>query len=504
MGQILKGFSGWKQPANVESGLKLKPRISFGVRGVGGEIGDTTLRVLLSMKLSTFEKFQESTGGVIHAFIRLKEGKSDIRDAIMADRVFKKLVQPGSLKDNTASSYGYIKLVERVEFDRYQHNRLHIIGVDGRKLIIDFHAIPSRNVGIEQFAELDLLIDATGAQLKKVDNPDQDPNHYAGYPNLNVMFSAPVKTVDGIPHHLNGINDFEAAQLNATGSCTTHAGVDLIFYILKSITDGVGIQGKDLLVESQDIVIEGGMLDTTHSLTPSDNKFLKFLENSYVPQTTGFGGAAAKVFPMPHIGNIDATTGRYNSYFDRNDVQANGISIFSLTLVLSIKAGNADVTADTIRNGLFDTAMDMEGRKHIGIVAPGAFEIGQNKKTGIFTALSLTGMTPTVMLPLGENIGVVKIVGEKLLNGNKYDMYIITVNNAGYDNRLGFTADFLEEANRVAGQRLGRELIPGFNHPEDVGDRLAFVHTPTGRDLFSEALEITGGELIKKAPSILN
>lgn len=78
-------------------------------------------------------------------------------------------------------------------------------------------------------------------------------------------------------------------------------------------------------------------------------------------------------------------------------------------------------------------------------------------------------------------------------DGVEYDLYYISIKNVGYDNRLGFTVDLLQEANLITMQRFGVELIPGFHHQDDIGDRLAFVRSAAGQDMFARALEMTKG-----------
>jgi len=471
--------------------MQVRSSIKVGIRGIGGEIGFTAVETLMAMRRRTFEGFKTATGGVVTALIR-KQSARDLENNIGVDRFFQKLTYPGSLRQNTKSSYWYAGVFKpefKVEFDRAVKGRLHIFGRDGRELVVDMVPVPDTNLNLDPLAKLDLLLDVTGVGLKKIDNKDQDPNLYAEYPKLTTVFSAPVKTVPKIPHHLNGMNSVEPAQLNATGSCSTHAGVDLIHFIRASIADRLNIR-------PQEVIIEGGLFDATHSLTPSDNKVLGYYQGAYLPQTTGFGSAASVVYPVPHIGNMQAATGRYYSYFEHKGIEANGVSIYSLSMTISVKKGEGEVTAELIRNGLFDAASDREGRKHIGVLNSDVFKLKDNKKTGIFTGISLTGMTPTTILPLGENIEVVRLAGTKVADGVEQEVYIVTVKNVAYDNRLGFTVDWLEEVNRIASKRLGGEIIPGFDHSVDVGASLAFINTSVGKELFSKALELTGGELL--------
>lgn len=464
--------------------------IRFGIRGFGGEIGDTCSRVFMGMNRSRFNAFANVTGGTVQAFIRQKPGVS-IRETIAADRSYLKLTNQGGLKQNTASSYGYAPTISSVGFDPNIAGRVNVVGADGRVLNIDYKTVPETNVGLRELANLDFLIDATGVGLKK-DAGEQNPALYAAYPNLTVFISAPCKTVKGAPHFLNGLGTrfYQPAQINATGSCSTHAGVDLIRYVREGLIEALDIA-------QEDIIIEGGQFNATHSLTPTDNKILPWYKGAYLAQTTGFGGAAKVVYPVSQIGNIAAATGRYYSYYDVDGVQANGVSMYSLAMTLSVPKGSTTITEDMIRNILIAAAKDHEGKKHIGILQPD-FDIADNKKVGAFTTLALSGMTPTAILALKGNLKIVKLSGHKVLEGKEYDQYIVTFNNVAYDNRLGFTVDFLEEANLITRTRLGQELIPSFDHQADLGDELAFIRTPAGQVLFDKALQATHGELLLK------
>jgi hypothetical protein len=469
--------------------------IKMAIRGAGGEIGMTTFEALYAMRRPRFDAFKAAVGGRVTALVRLKPG-ADLENNITTDRFFRKLIYPGSLADNTRSSYDYAHsyLFQReykFPADPSSPGTRHLLGADGRSLAIDFKPIPDSN-RLDLFKNVDLLLDATGEGVKKIKNPDQDPNLYALFPNMMVALSAPVKTVKGIIHNLNGINSLDPAQMCATGSCSTHAGVDLIHYIRMSILETLNLKEGD-------IVIEGGQFNSTHSLTPTDNASVKlgYYLGAFLPQTTGFGSAAKVVYPVTGIENLKATTGRYYSYYESEDTCANGISVFSLSMTVSVKRGSGKLSADMIRKGLLDAATSPEGRKHIGILKTDIFKLDDNKKTGIFTSMSLAGMTPTTILPLGDNIELVKIEGAtKLVDGVEHDMYVITVKNAGYDNRLGFLVDWLEEVNRMAKLRLGSELIPGFDHQIDIGRRLAFINTTKGRELFQAALDLTEGQLL--------
>jgi len=469
--------------------------IRYGVRGIGGEIGDLTTRVPMALRRERFEGFLRAIGGSMNAFIRLKPGQS-IQDTIRGDRSFKKLQGPsagGSLRENTASSYHYAGDVVAVEIDPTQPNRVKVYGRDGRVLPIDCHAIPETNRGVAELSSLDFLIDATGVGLKDIKKtPDQDPNLYASeYPGLTVLFSAPCKTVKGIAHFLNGLRLASAGQLNATGSCSTHAGVDVIRTVREGLIEKFGLAQDDLF-------IEGGLFDATHSLTPTDNGALAAYAGATVKQTTGFGGAAAKVYPVGGIKNMQATTRRYDSYHPLADGNwANGISTYSLTMQVTIRRNGQELTPEVIAETLTAAAKDAEGRNHIGIISS-AFDADKNKKDWIMTTLSLSGMVPTAMLPLGNNINVVKGRGTTLIDGVEYDSYTITIGDVAYDNRLGFTTDMLCEANQIAFQRGLGEIIPGFDPMADLGDHLAFVNSPSGRELFANALAKTDGSLLQR------
>ncbi len=479
--------------------------VRLGIRGFGGEIGDTITRSLMSMRRARFDAFAQVSGGSaerganITAFIRENrrseelDGTEALRNTIRLDRSFAKLRGTGSLTANTVSSYGYTDHIARTSFSREVPGRVVVAGKDGRTLNIDYRPIPSTNVDLPELGEIDFLIDATGVGLKKLrgEKDTQNPTLYTGYPDLTTFFSAPCKTVSGISHMLNGLGTrfHEVGQLNATGSCSTHAGVDLIVYLREGLIGELGIA-------EEAFIIEGGQFNATHSNTPSDNRVLPWYEAAYLAQTTGFGGAAGVVYPVPNIGNIDAATGRYSSYFIKDGVQANGTSMFSLALTISVPADSKEVTEEMIKTILLDAALDHEGKKHIGVVNP-IFEMKTNKSTGIFTTLSMTGLTPTAILPLAGNISVVRLEGEKVLGETRYVQYIVAFKNVAYDNRLGFTADFLDEANLVARTRFdGQELIPGFHAVNDIGTELAFYQTEVGRALFSRALEETHGELL--------
>lgn len=461
--------------------------IRFAIRGFGGEVGDTVTRVLFGMNRNRFNQFANVVGGRIIALVRGPE-TMPINQVVRRDRSFLKLADSGSLEKNTASSYGYADVIGEARLDPGTRGRLIITGTDGRALNVDYVNVPNQTAGIPELEKVDLLLDATGVGFKKqVDG--QMPAGYATYPGLVTMFSAPVKTVEGIPHHLNGLKLVEPAQLNATGSCSTHAGVDVIRHIREPLMRELG------LVDGE-FIIQGGQFNATHSLTPSDGKVLYGYRKTFIPQTTGFGGAAKIVYPVPHIGNIDATTGRYDSYLTVRGTQANGISMFSLCMTISVKAGTKEITDVMIRHALMDAALDPEGQKHIGIVNPDAFNIKTNKQERIFTSMSLTGMPQTAMLPLGANIQVTRVEGERTVNGQTFVDYIVSVRNVGYDNRLGFTTDLLDEMNQVAAAKLGTELIPGFHFPTDLGSRLALASVPTGKELFAKALELTEGEIL--------
>ncbi|MEA3493027.1 MAG: hypothetical protein U9R38_01425 [Candidatus Margulisiibacteriota bacterium] len=462
--------------------------IRFAVRGFGGEIGDTMTRVLMAMNRGKFRAFKQVTGESITALIRHKEGMS-LNATVRADRSFAKLERRGALATNTASSYAYIPTIEAVVFDKEVGGRVHIHGTDGRVLTVDYKPVPSSNVDRPELDNLDFLIDATGVGLKK-DAGLQHPGHYANYDNLTVLFSAPIKTVKGVPHHLNGLNLVSAEQLNATGSCSTHAGVDVIRYIREGIMEKLGLGEGE-------IIIEGGHFNATHSLTPSDAKVLPYYDSAYIPQTTGFGSAAGVVYPVSHIGNIAAATGRYNSFFKQGDVEANGTSIFSLAMTISVKHRKEPVTHETIQRALLNAASDPEGSKHIGVLKD-VVKLKTNKRAGYFTSLSISGMPQTAILSVGpDNISVVKIGGKKVdEQGNEFDMYVVTINNVGYDNRLGFTVDMLDEANGITAKRLGTELIPRFHHVDDLGNNLAFISSTVGRQLFANAVAKTGGQLL--------
>lgn len=464
-------------------------RVRFGIRGIGGEIGTTLTHIFFAIPRGKFEAFKQVTGGSITALIRLKDGMT-LNDTIRADRSYLKLNNLGTLEENTYSPYAYAKQIRDVRFDDAVEGRVHITGQDGRVLTVDYVAVPDRVANLDVLARLDLLVEATGEGFKKAKTPGEgyDLNLYKMYPALNVIFSAPVKAVPNVPHHLNGVNDVKAGKENATGSCSTHAGGDLIHSIRSVIT-------RALKLEEGELIIEGGLFDSTHSLTPTDLKTLKFYTGATVIQTTGFGSAMKVVYPVPDIQNIKASTRRYNSFAHLGDTHANGISTFSLSMTISVKRGKGEVTADMIKDGLREVSMDTEGRNHIGIIHP-SFAADTNKKTGIFTGISLTGMVPTVMLPLNDNIEVVKTRGVKIIDGVEYDVYVVTIQNAGYDNRLGFGTDFLAETSNVSHQRLGRELIPGFSPVADIGNSLAFVETGIGRDMFREALKHTDGTLL--------
>jgi hypothetical protein len=475
--------------------IEVRSPIRFAVRGIGGEVGFTTIvESVLAMRRKTFEAFKGATGGAITAFIRKVDGR-DLETNIMGDRVIQKIIYPGSLEANTAPSYGFAQVFVKegkVLHDPKNPGRKTLVGSDGRLLVIDFVPIPETNIGIPEFGNIDLLYDCTGVGLdpKKLKNPEQDPNLYTQYPNLTVFLSAPCKSVKGIPHHLNGINNLAPAQINATGSCSTHAGVDEAYYIRKVAAQALGVR-------EEDIIIESGTFDTTHSLTPTDNKSLKFYNGAYLPQKTGFGDAAALVWPVPDIQNIVASTGRYFSYYDDgNGVLANGISIFSLTLNIAVPKSKIKLTEEMISNGLKEIAKDPEGRKHIGILNSEAFELDKNKSTGMFTGISLTGFSTTTILPVGKNIEVKALRGVKIIDGKEYDTYAIVVKNSGYDNRAGFAMDALEELNRVSKIRLGGEFIPKFDHSYDIANVLAFVNYRPGQKLFREMLKMTDGNLL--------
>ncbi|OGC36896.1 hypothetical protein A2311_04260 [candidate division WOR-1 bacterium RIFOXYB2_FULL_48_7] len=443
----------------------------------------------MAMSRPRFDGLMEVTGGRMTALIRQRAGVS-LRETVAQDRSFLKLTNAGTLEANTASPYAYSGHVADVAFDDSMPGRVKVVGADGRVLNIDYVAIPETNRGLAELADLDFLVDATGVGVKDIKKtPDQDPNFYTEYPGLTVLFSCPVKTVKGIPHLFNGVSYATPGQLNATGSCTTHAGVDLIRYIREPLMQSLGLSEGEL-------IIEGGLLDTTHSLTPTDISTLQYYNGACVAQTTGFGGAAGKVYPVAGIKNINAATNRYESFYDVDGIRAAGTSMFSLSMVVSVRKGMGEVTQELIEAGLRRAAQDPEGRKHIGVINS-VFELDKNKKTGILTTLSLSGMTPTTMLPLGDNIKVVKMGGTLVKDGIEYESYVVTVKNAAYDNRLGFTVDMLEEANEIAQASFGTQLIPGFDHQQDVGDALAFVRSAAGQRLFAKALEVTGGQLLK-------
>ncbi|MDD4179304.1 MAG: hypothetical protein PHH14_04560, partial [Candidatus Margulisbacteria bacterium] len=278
------------------------------------------------------------------------------------------------------------------------------------------------------------------------------------------------------------------------------------------------------LVEGE-LIIEGGLFDAHHSLTPSDKEeTLIWYEGSYVPQTTGFGDAAGVVYPVAGIGNLKAATGRYYSFRKFGDLWVNGASQFSLSMTISVpkkKAARIGLDPQKLRSligqGLFEAAFDSEGRKHIGIINPSVFTHKDNKKVGSFTLASLTGMTPTTMLPLNDNIDVVQVdgtlvkyfkvvddKGKPVLDGKgkekfvskEFATYIVTVKNAAYDNRLGFTADWMEEVNRVAEGNHLAQPFPGFDHQVDLRDELAFIRTPEGREAYKIALDKSKGEIL--------
>ncbi|MFA6431782.1 MAG: hypothetical protein WCV91_05340 [Candidatus Margulisiibacteriota bacterium] len=464
--------------------------IRFGIRGIGGEIGDTVIRAYMAMKRGRFEAAKATMGGSLTAFIREKKNCESLNENIRADRSYAKLRGSGTLTDNTASSYDYAGVVSEVQFDEINRGRLLVVGADGRQLPIDYKVIPESNRGVPEFNEIDLLLEATGVGVKDLKKtPEQDPNFYDEYPGLTVLFSCPVKTVKGIPHLLAGLSLATPGKMNATGSCTTHAGVDVIRTIREGIISKMGLT-------EEDVIIDGGLLDTTHSLTPGDNNNLELYDGSYLPQTTGFGSAAATVYPVPGIGKIKAATGRYYSFHEKDGVHANGVSIYSLSMVVSVKKGSGvEVTQQLINEALKAAAADPEGRKHIGILSD-KFVLDNNKKTAMMSGLSLCGMSPTVILPLGNNVEVVKTEATLVRGGFEFDQYTVTIKNAGYDNRWGFTVDLMQETNLVTQARFGVELIPGFHHQDDIGDRLAFVNSAPGQDMFARALELTGGNLL--------
>jgi len=478
-------------------------RIRFGIRGFGGEIGDTMVRVLMRMHRNRFEAFKGVTGESIQAFIRRKPEMS-IKNNIMMDRSFAKLEGSGNISRNTQSPYSYNPMIRSVEFDGTYANRIHVTGRDGRVLTVDYKAVPMTHRDLPELRNVDLLVDATGVNLKKIDmGEDQDPNLYRNYSNLTVFFSAPVKTVAGIPHMLNGLGArfHKPAQLNATGSCSTHAGVDLIRYIREGLMTHLGL-------EDGEIFIEGGQFNSTHALTPSDFSSIGYYNGAFVPQTTGFGGAASVVYPVPNIANIAAATGRYNSIFATDSVQTNGVSVFSLAMTISVAAkkmndvmatGRGDIDVELINDVLWQAALDTEGRKHIGIININEFDMKKNKKTGMFTSVSMIGMPQTVLLPVRDNISVVRQKGVRIVDDTEYVDYILTINNAAYDNRLGFTVDFMEELNQVANARLGQELIPEFDSFRNLRDAMAFIHSREGIALFGSALEQTRGEVVMDA-----
>ena len=492
--------------------------IRLGIRGFGGEIGATMTDALMSMRRSRFEGIKKATGGSIVAFIRSSKG--NIEDSIRADRSFKKLWGGGSLEDNTASSYAYGRPIRDLQFIKDVPGRLRVVGADGRTLDIDYRTVPEINDNVPALNEADFLIDATGVGVKDV-APGYNFGNYGNlgvYPRMVTLASAPVKKVVSPtpPHQLNGMNNATPGKLNATGSCSTHAGVDYIRYVIKGLTSKLGIEEKD-------VYVQGGQFDAHHSLTPSDKPaLLGYYFGGYVPQTTGFGDAAAVVYPaLKGIGNIKAATGRYYSYqrlgekvsWRADAIWANGISEFSLAMIVTIPRGKVgrDIAAsdegakdkakaaevkELINSSLFEAAFDPEGRKHIGIVNPDAFTFKDNKKTGLFSLTSLSGMTPTTILPLGDNIEVVKEKGISVIDGKECETYTISVKNAAYDNRLGFTGDFMEEADRITEQMLGVKVFAGFNHQEDLGDNLALYNNKWGNELFADAIKKANGQIV--------
>lgn len=465
--------------------------IRFGIRGFGGEIGATMTDVLMRMKRPAFDRFRAATGESITAFVRGADPRKD--------RSFQKLAGGGSLLDNTASSYAYARPISDLTFVTGMPGRLRITGEDGRVLDVDYVDLPQRNIDCPDLEarQIDLLVDATGVGVKDEKIEGYNFGNYAllcGGHMVSVA-SAPVKKVtkEKVPHQLNGLDLAEPGILNATGSCSTHAGVDLIRYMREGVMRKLGL-------EAGQFVIEGGLFDAHHSLTPSDKpETLQWYRGGYVPQTTGFGDAAAVVYPVPSIGNIKAATGRYYSYQEiQPGVWVNGISQFSLSLTVSLPKGRvaAPELRDLINLALLEAARDPKGRKHIAVVNPEAFAFKDNKKTGLFSLTALTGMTPTTMLPLGDNIDVVKMSGVQVVDGTEREVFVLTVKNAAYDNRLGFTVDFMEELNRISQATLGQEVFPGFDHQVDLGDGLAFINSPLGKQLFAAAIKKANGEIL--------
>ncbi|MDD4179732.1 MAG: hypothetical protein PHH14_06790, partial [Candidatus Margulisbacteria bacterium] len=209
-------------------------KVRLGIRGLGGEIGDTTIRVLLAMNRTKFDACMMATGGVITTYIR-SSIKGDIQSAIRADRSFKKLSGTGSLRDNTASSYAFGKgAVRDLKFGTGNNkNRLTVIGQDNRVLNIDYVIVPETNNNLDVLRQIDLLLETTGQGVKDEKNPEQVFSLYSQYENLVTVASSPVKKVMNPvpPHQFNGLKLAKPGQLNATGSCSTHAGVDLVRYI---------------------------------------------------------------------------------------------------------------------------------------------------------------------------------------------------------------------------------------------------------------------------------
>ena len=455
--------------------------VRVGVRGPGGEIGNEIPRILMGMSRPKFEVAKGVMGGELTGFIRAKNG-SNLVDTIRGDRAWAKLAGEGDLTQNTLSPYHYAGVISGATIEA--DGRVKVVGSDGRELMIKFVPIPDSNrpQDVPALANIDLLLDTTGEGLKDIKNPDQDPNLYADFENLSVLFSAPVKTVRGIPHLLAGVDMNTPSQLNATGSCTTHAGVIL----LKAIITALG------LTEENASILDGS-LDTTHSLTPTDMKIASWYNGGTVMQTTGFGGAAGKVYSFPGVKEIDATTRRYNSFHMRNGVAvAAGTSTFSLSLTLAVR--NAEtLSLNKLSDGLLSFARANQDR--VGIISD-QFDPEKNKNNGIFTTLGLSGLPQTVMLPLGENIKLKQLKLPGALEG--YSLYSVKVLNAGYDNRFGFTGAYMQEANQVAQARFGIEWIPGFSLTQDIGETFAFIRTEAGSVLFAKALQATGGNLLRQ------